>query len=62
MSVHHINGLTIVTIHEYPPIPLRCWDYRAHVKDYDEETGISGWGETPEAAIKDLLLLLEDET
>jgi len=44
----------------YPPIPLRNFDYRAHVEGYDEETGICGWGATPEAAIADLKLQIED--
>jgi len=52
--------MKIVTEHMYPPIPMRNFDWCAYIEDSDEETRICGWGETEEAAIKDLQLLLED--
>ena len=53
---------TVRTSHVYPPIPDRSHDWTAWVDGQDEETRIQGWGATEEAAIKDLFLLLEDET
>jgi hypothetical protein len=36
----------------YPPIPVRCYDWRAVFDDCDE---IIGYGSTKEEAIQDLL-------
>ncbi len=44
----------IVTIHVYPPIPLRSCDWCAFY-DGEEEAGKYGWGETEEAAIADFI-------
>jgi hypothetical protein len=51
--------MKIKTWHEYPPIPIREFDYGAIDEDtYDPDPGckgcIVGWGVTPEAAIADL--------
>lgn len=40
----------------YPPIPLRCFDWIA----YHDPEGVSGYGETEEAALEDLRSQLED--
>lgn len=59
-------AMKIVTIHDYPPIPVRCFDWCAHLDGYDSapDSGIVGnWlghGETKEAAIADLLLQIGD--
>lgn len=54
--------MNIVTHFEYPPIPIRCFDWCAYLGDYYDgapDSGIVGnWlghGETKEAAIADLL-------
>lgn len=52
--------MNIKTWHEYPPIPVREFDYGAYDDDtYDPDPEsrdcIVGWGATPEAAIADLL-------
>lgn len=43
----------IVTHHEYPPIPIREFDWCAHYEG-DEESGPRGWGPTEAEAIADL--------
>jgi hypothetical protein len=54
-SVHH-NGESsmkkVVTIHCYPPIPERRYDWLAHYEG--EEHGDLGWGRTEIEAIIDL--------
>ncbi len=49
----------IVTVHEYPPIPDRRWDWCAY-REGDEEGGNRGWGRTREEAVADLLLVEDD--
>lgn len=49
---------TIITHHEYPPIPYRGCDWLAYYKD-EEELGHYGWGFTREQAIEDLKLNYE---
>lgn len=48
----------IVTTHEYPPIPLRGFDWCAYL-DGDEELQRYGYGPSEDDAITDLLDLLE---
>lgn len=43
----------IVTVHEYPPIPDRRFDWIAHYEG-DEEHGPRGYGATEAEAIADL--------
>jgi hypothetical protein len=43
----------MVTVHEYPPIPNRNFDWKAYW-DGEEETNHCGWGRTEEEAIADL--------
>ena len=45
----------ILTHFVHPPIPPRCFDYCAWYEDDGEEAGNYGWGETKDAAIKDLV-------
>lgn len=45
---------TIITSHEYPPIPVRTMDWCAYY-DGREEDGKYGWGATEEDAISDLV-------
>lgn len=44
----------IITSHDYPPIPIRQFDWSAHYDGY-EETGPYGHGPTEEAARQDLI-------
>jgi len=48
----------IITQHVYPPIPLRCFDWCAYL---DPESRLVGWGKTREAAITDLLTMLDEK-
>lgn len=48
-----IQPRRIITHYFGPPIPTRCFDYRAQYEDADE-TDQFGWGPTPEDAITDL--------
>ena len=50
----------IKTNFEYPPIPVRAYDWSACREDYDEGDLI-GTGETEEAAINDLLVQENDK-
>jgi len=44
----------IKTSHDYPPIPIRNYDWSAFREDYDEGALI-GYGKTEQEAIDDLL-------
>ena len=44
----------IITVHTYPPIPIRSCDWHAWYDGY-EESGPVGEGATEQAAIDDLL-------
>lgn len=70
MNIHKVNGRTIQTSYEYPPIPLRNFDWCATLDGYDPTPlepgdpyrgGPTGWGATEQEAIDDLLTMLEDE-
>ena len=56
----HSVELAIVTIDVRPPIPSRNFDFCAYYKG-EEEAGHYGWGETVDAAIKDLIQRYGDE-
>lgn len=59
----HVTGVRdcpIITTHVHPSIPYRGYDHCAYYKG-EEESGNYGWGETAEAAIKDLKQRYEDE-
>jgi len=43
----------IITDNVRPPIPTRYHDWCAYFEG-EEETGVAGWGQTEEEAIKDL--------
>ena len=49
----------IITVHEYPPIPIRDFDWCAY-HDGEEESGHYGWGRTERDAIEDLKRLDEE--
>jgi len=49
----NLNISPIRTVHEYPPIPSRNYDWSAAREDYDEGDLI-GHGRTEQAAIDDL--------
>jgi hypothetical protein len=59
MAIHKINGVTIRTTNEYPPIPIRQFDWSAIDDDtYDgaEDSNCPiGRGATEQEAIDDLL-------
>ena len=44
----------IKTTHEFPPIPIRDYDWSAVMEDYDEGD-IIGYGRTEQEAINDLM-------
>ena len=52
------KGQKIVTSNPYPSIPIRQFDWCAHL-DGEEEEGHYGWGRTEAEAIGDLLEILE---
>lgn len=59
----------IITSHEYPPIPVRSFDWCAHWDDYEPPDvngegggpGPVGWGATEAEAIADFKASLDDE-
>ena len=59
MSLHEINGRTIITDFWAKPIPPRQFDWSAWV-DGTEESGQIGHGATEQAAIDDLLMIVDD--
>lgn len=44
----------IITLHVYPPIPVRAFDWAAYYEG-EEERGGYGYGETEADAIRDLI-------
>jgi hypothetical protein len=57
------HNMNIITKYEYPPIPLRDWDWSAIDDDtYDGPGCPIGLGSTKEAAIADLLQQIEQNT
>lgn len=69
MALHQINGIKIHTSFDYPPIPVRSFDWSAVTDDYDcdydDERGFFsncpiGHGATEQEAIEDLLEQMED--
>lgn len=57
---HIINGQMIHTFFEFPPIPIRSFDFGAVSDNYEPGCPI-GWGETEEQAIADLFEQMDDE-
>jgi len=49
----------IITVHQYPPIPIRHFDWIAY-HDGEEELGHYGCGKTEAEAIEDLRRLDEE--
>jgi hypothetical protein len=69
MAFHQINGIRIRTSHEFPPIPVRDFDWSAVDDDtYDVDCDQDGFfttcpighGATEQDAIDDLLMQIED--
>lgn len=68
MALHQINGILIHTHFEYPPIPVRNFDWVATDDNYDCDcdqdgffsTSPIGHGATEQDAIDDLLEQLEE--
>ena len=62
MTIHKINGVTVRTHNVFPPIPVRSFDWSA-VDDnsYDGEGCPIGYGPTEQAAISELMQMLEIE-
>ena len=48
----------IVTSHDYPPIPIRDFDWCAY-REGDEEEGPRGYGRTEAEAVADLIEQVE---
>jgi len=49
-----LSGKDIITVHCFPPIPVRDYDWCAY-HDGDEETaGRYGWGKTEQEALDDM--------
>ena len=64
MAQHQINGVIIHTNFDYPPIPVRDFDWSAVTDNYDgaEDSHCPiGHGLTEQDAINDLLEQLTDE-
>jgi hypothetical protein len=65
MAIHHISGINIRTNYDYPPIPVRQFDWSAIDDDtYDGADDSScpiGHGATEFDAIEDLLEQIDDE-
>lgn len=46
----------IITVHVFPPIPMREFDWLAHFEGADEHSPV-GYGPTEESAKKDLIFI-----
>jgi hypothetical protein len=60
------DGRRIATTFDYPPIPIRCWDWAAYLADEYDGAPDAGWqpvghGATEAEAIADLLEQIEGE-
>lgn len=53
--------MKIVTSHQFPPIPPRCFDWLATLEDMNEDSP-QGWGETEAEAIADLKQQIEENS
>lgn len=51
--------MAIVTSHQFPPIPLRCFDWLATIEHMNEDSP-QGWGKTEAEAIADLKQTIEE--
>jgi len=68
MAEHQINGIRIHTNFEYPPIPVRSFDWSAVDDNYDCDCDQDGFfsncpighGATEEEAIADLIEQIEE--
>jgi len=68
MTTHIINGVKIHTSHDYPPIPVRSFDWSATDDNYDCDYDQDGFftscpigrGATEQEAINDLIEQLEE--
>ena len=65
MAKHMTQHGLIHTSHDYPPIPMRQFDWSAHHDNYDGPGsyvyGAVGYGKTEQEAIADLLEQLDAE-
>ncbi len=64
LPTHTKDGQKIITGFDYPPIPIRSFDWHAVTENYDGAPD-AGWqpvghGETEAAAIADLLQQIEE--
>jgi hypothetical protein len=63
MAIHKINGITVRTTNEFPPIPIRQFDWSAIDDDTydgaDDSHCPIGRGATEQEAIDDLLEQLD---
>jgi hypothetical protein len=51
----------IKTMHVYPPIPIRVFDWVAFFEDEEgDEDGLRGWGYTEEEAIAALMEMTDE--
>jgi hypothetical protein len=55
-----MKAAVIVTSHDYPPIPLRHFDWSAWVDGTESEDMVLGHGATEAAAIADLIEQLDE--
>ena len=65
MAFHQINGVRIRTSHDFPPIPVRTFDWSAIDDDTydgaDDSHCPIGRGATEQEAIEDLLEQIAEE-
>jgi len=69
MALHQINGIKVHTSFDYPPIPVRSFDWSAVTDNYDCDCDQDGFfstcpighGATEDDAIADLLEQLVEE-
>lgn len=52
MERRAVSPPKIITTHNHPPIPQRCFDWSARYENYEE--GPYGWGDSEAEAVRDL--------
>lgn len=55
-----VKDLLIKVRFEFPPIPIRCYDYCAYVDGIEEDGRLCGYGETPGLALAELAERMQD--
>ena len=54
--------MKIVVVHVCPPIPIRDYDWVAHLENDDEPPRVEGWGRSADQAVFNLMQQLAENS